>query len=519
MTGVDYDIIILGGGHNGLVAAAYLARARLKVLLLERRDILGGACVTEELFPGYRFSACSYLCYLFQNKVIEDLELRKHGFEVYHIDPWRFLPLPDGRRLLLWDNVERTQEEIALFSKHDAANYPKWIEFWERAAGIIYPYFLTPPPTVAEIADRLSGTNDEEFFERLLLASVKDVVAEFFESEPVRAAFIHAHDVGDPSAPGSAWAYTYIKCTTFSKPENVGLVKGGMGGITQALAASARARGAALQTGAQVERILIESGKAIGVALADGTQIRSRLVISNADPKRMFLKLVGEQRLDARFVERIKRLKTDAAYFKFHAALSGIPDFSAYFKEGSTRFDPKFLAEIKICPSVNYFEQAWADARRGEPSRAPVMEVQMPTVYDPTMAPPGHHVLSIWALYAPAKLRDGTWDSRRGECGERLIDTLASYAPNLPEIMVDWSLFTPADIEQRMAMTDGNIRHLDMVPSQFLAQRPLLGWSNYRTPIANLYLCGAGTHPGGEVTGAPGHNAAQMILGDLGING
>jgi phytoene dehydrogenase-like protein len=519
MSQIDYDIIILGGGHNGLVCAAYLARAGLKALVLERRDLLGGACVTEELLPGYRFSVCSYLCYLLQNKVIEELELRKHGFEVYHIDPWRFLPIPDGRRLLLWDDVEQTQEEIARFSRRDAANYPKWIAFWERAAGIIYPYFLTAPPTVAEIADRLNGTNDEEFFERLLLASMKDVVCEYFESEPVQAAFIHAHDVGDPTAPGSAWVYAYIKCTLFSKSENVGLVKGGMGGVTQALAASARELGAVLQTGTQVERILVDNGKSIGVALTDGTQIRSRSVVSNADPKCTFLKLVDARHLDPKFVQRIKSLKTEAAYFKFHAALSDAPDFSAYFGDGSPSFDPRFLAEVKICPSIDYFTQAWTDAKRGLPSRAPVMEVQIPTAYDPTMAPEGHHVMSIWALYAPSKLREGTWDGCRRQMGERLIDTLARYAPNLRDVIVDWSLFTPADIEQRMAMTDGNIRHLDMIPSQFLARRPLLGWSGYRTPIANLYLCGAGTHPGGEVTGAPGHNAAAAILADFGCPG
>ena len=515
MPSVDYDSIILGGGHNGLVAAAYLARAGLKTLLLERRDVLGGACVTEELFPGYNFSACSYFCYLLQTKVIEDLELRKYGFEVYHIDPWRFLPLPDGNRLLLWDGVEQTQEEIARFSKHDASNYPRWNAFWERAAGIIYPHFLTPPPTVAEIADRLTGTDDEEFFERLLLASMSDVVTEFFESEPARAAFIHAHDVGDPTAPGSAWCYAYIKCTMFSDPENVGLVKGGMGGVTQALAASARARGATLQTGAQVERILVENAKAIGVALADGTEVRSRIVVSNADPKRTFLKLVDARHLDSRFTQRIKSLRTEAAYLKFHAALKGLPDFSAYFAEGE--FDPRFLAEVKICPSIDYFAQAWADAKRGLPSRAPLMEVQVPSAYDPTMAPPGHHVMSIWALYAPVRLREGTWEERRNEVGARLIETLRAYAPNLRNVIMDSSLFTPADIEQRMAMTDGSIRHLDMVPGQFLAQRPLPGWSSYRTPIASLYLCGAGTHPGGEVTGAPGHNAAQMILADLGV--
>ena len=519
MPKADYDVIVLGGGHNGLVAAAYLARAGLETLVLEWREVLGGACVTEELFPGYRFSACSYLCYLLQAKVIEELALRKFGFEVYHIDPWRFLPLPDGNRLLLWDGIEQTQEEIARFSKRDASNYSRWNAFWERAAGIIYPYFLTPPPSVAEIADRLAGTDDEEFFERLLLASMSDVVTEFFESEPVQAAFIHAHDVGDPAAPGSAWCYAYIKCSMFSPPENVGLVRGGMGGITQALAASARASGATLQTSTPVERILIENGTAIGVALRDGTEIRSRVVVSNADPKRTFLHLVGEAKLDPKFVQRINTLKTEAAYFKFHAALTGVPDFSAYFQDGEPEFDPRFLAEVKICPSIDYYERAWADARRGLPSRSLVMEVQVPSAHDPSLAPPDHHVMSVWALYAPARLREGTWDQVRRQVGERLIDTLAAYAPDLRRVIADWSLFTPADIEQRIGMTDGNIRHLDMVPSQLLAQRPLAGWSNYRTPIANLYLCGAGTHPGGDVTGAPGHNAAHMILADFGAAG
>jgi phytoene dehydrogenase-like protein len=508
----DCDILLLGGGHNGLVAAAYLARAGLKVLVVERRDVLGGACVTEELFPGYRFSACSYICHLLQAKVIDDLGLREHGFEVYHLNPSRFCPALDGRSLLFWDDVERTQEEIGRRSARDAAAYPGWVAFWERAAGILHPYFLTAPPTLTEIAARVRGTADEAVFERLLTASMRDLVEEWFEDEAVRGALIQAQDAGDPAAPGSALCYAYIKCNVFSRPEDIGIVRGGMGGITQAMARAARAAGAEIRTGAVVECVLIEDGTARGARLTDGSEIRARVVVSNADPKRTFLRLVGAEHLPAAFVRQVERLKTDAAYLKFHAALSDLPDFSRYL---GPKHDPRVLASTKICPSVAYFAGSWEDARHGRLSRTPVMEVQIPSVCDPTMAPAGHHVMSIWSLYAPVRPREGTWDERRREAGEHLIDTLAQYAPNLREILVDWSLFTPLDIERRVGMTDGNIRHLDIVPSQLFASRPLPGWANYRTPIAGLYLCGAGTHPGGEVTGAPGHNAARAVLADL----
>jgi phytoene dehydrogenase-like protein len=504
----DYDVIVIGGGHNGLVCAGYLARAGWKVLVLERRPFVGGAAVTEELFPGYRLSSCSYLCHLLQPKVIDDLELRRYGFEVYQLEPARFQPYPDGRGLLVWDDVEATQESIARFSPHDAQAWPSWIDFWNRAAGLIHPYFLTPPPTLADLFDCVRNTEDEPFLEKLLTISMKDLLIEYFEDPAIRAAFVQAQDVGDPAAAGSAWCYAFTRCDVFSRPEDVGIVKGGMGTVSESLAESARAHGTTIQTDASVKRILVESGAAVGVELDDGQRITAGTVVSNCDPKRTYT-LVDSHAMPTDFRGRVARLRTDCSYLKFHAALSRLPDFSRYFADG---FDPRYVAYMKICPSVEYFEASWNDARNGRPARAPVMEVQIPTVLDPTMAPLGHHVLSAWGMYAPVRPASGSWDDLRQEVGEGLIDVLCQYMPDLRDCLVDWSLFTPADLQQRVALTDGNIRHLDMVPDQHLASRPLLGWADYSTPLDNLYLCGAGTHPGGEVTGAPGHNAAQRIL-------
>ena len=266
-----------------------------------------------------------------------------------------------------------------------------------------------------------------------------------------------------------------------------------------------------MRTGVEVAQVLIDKGEARGVVLRSGEVIHSTLTVSNADPKRTFLSLVPQEGLDAGFVQQVKRISTRAAYLKFHAALRELPDFSRYLGKD---FDPRYLAQVKISPSVEYFERSWQDAKEGRPSSCPLMEVQIPSVYDPTLCPPGQHVVSIWVLYAPPRLREGTWEAQRRAVGEHLIDTLTGYAPNFRHALLDWQLFTPVDLEQRVGLTDGNIRHIDIVPQQMFARRPLPGWAQYRTPVPRLYLCGAGTHPGGEVTGAPGHNAAQAILAD-----
>jgi phytoene dehydrogenase-like protein len=507
-----YDAIVVGGGHNGLVAATYLARGGLSVLVLERRPMVGGACVTEELFPGYRLSSCSYICHLLQEQVIRDLDLPRHGFEVFPLEPSRFHPFPDGRHLVVWEDTARTAAEIERYSKRDAAAYPRWIGFWERAAALLHPYFLAPAPTYAELAARVRGTPDEEVFETLLTRPMWDLVHEYFESDPMRAHALNAQDLGDPRAPGSALIYAYIRVNLRSAPGTVGIVKGGMGGITQAMARAATEAGVTIRTGVEVSRVDVRNGRAAGVVLGDGAVVPADVVVSNADPKRTFLRLLPPDALPAGFREQIAGLSTRAAYLKFHAALRELPDFSAYLGPG---FDPRYLAQIKICPSAEGFLAAWQDAQAGRLPQAPLMEVQIPSVYDASMALPGHHVVSIWALWAPVRPAEGTWEVRRQEMGERMIDLLTGYAPNFRRAIVDWMLLTPPDIEARIGLTDGNIRHLDLVPAQLLGRRPLPGWAHYRTPVASLYLCGAGTHPGGEVTGAPGHNAARAILGDL----
>ncbi len=512
----DKKVIIVGGGHNGLVAAGYLARSGLDVQVLERRELVGGAAVTEEWFPGYRLSSCSYICHLLQRKVIEDLELRKHGFHVYSLDPMRFMPFPNGNFLRMWHDDDKTAEEIARVSPHDAESYPHWMGFWKRASRILNEHFLSPPPTLTELFEKAREMGEQDVLETLLTVPLKDLIEQYFESDEMRALSCPQVDGGDITAPGSAYASAYFRLGNFrDDQENYGLVRGGMGAITMAMARSAESYGVSIRTGAEVARILTENGRATGVELADGEALQADIVVSNADPKRTFLTLIDGGDLSKEFVRGVRGLKTNSASLKFHCALSELPDFRAYL---GPDVDPKHVASIKICPSVDYYQASWEDTRKGKVSRHPIMEVQIPTVYDPTLAPEGHHVMSMWVYYQPAKLNAGAWSDEREAVGEQLIDELGQYAPNIRRAIVDWALLTPEDIEERVGLTDGNIRHIDMIPEQALRRRPLPGWADYRTPIEGLYMCGAGTHPGGEVTGAPGHNAAHVILEEVGAN-
>ncbi|MDE2990116.1 MAG: NAD(P)/FAD-dependent oxidoreductase [Chloroflexota bacterium] len=508
-------VVLVGAGHNGLVAAGYLGRAGLDVQVLERRDVVGGAAVTEEWFPGFNISTCSYVCHILQQKVIDELEMRRHGFHVYPIDPSRVHPHPNGTALTLWHDDEQTADEIRKISPEDADAWIEWAEFWHRAVGILSDYYLRTPPSLAELSERFRREGEEELLETLLTVPYRELIEQFFVSDQVRAAMsTSTWDMGDISAPGSAYITALYRFSAFREDtENYGIVRGGMGGITQALARSAEAAGVSIRTGAEVRRVLVERGRAVGVQLHDGEVVDADIVLSNADPKRTYLKLVDEADLDPDFVEAVRALKTESASAKFLCALRELPDFSGYL---GSDYNPEHLAMINLCPSVENAERSWNDAKHGRLPTTPIVQVQIPTVYDPTIAPEGRHILSMWVFFVPPHIRDGSWSEMRQPFGEWLIDELTAYAPNFRDAIIDWTLLTPEDIEERIGLTDGNIRHIDLIPQQILSRRPLPGWSDYRTPIDGLYLCGAGTHPGGEVTGAPGHNAAHVVLEELG---
>ena len=362
--------------------------------------------------------------------------------------------------------------------------------------------------------DKAQELGEEELLETLLTVPIKDVIERHVESTEVRAS-VGGGDQGDITAPGSFLMSMFGRYgRTRDDTENHGLVRGGMGSITQAMARSAEAHRASIRTDAEVERILTSNGKATGVELADGGVVEGDIVVSNADPKRTFLKLLDPAELDDGFLADVRALKTQSASLKLHCALRELPDLSAYL---GSEFDPRYLGRVRMLPSLEHLHDSWADAINGRVSRAPVVSMQVPSVYDPTLAPDGHHVMSLWVYYEPPHLKEGTWADARQEVGEQLIDMLSEYAPNIRDAIVDWVVLTPEDMEARIGLTDGNIRHVDMVPQQILGRRPLPGWSDYRTPVQGLYICGAGTHPGGEVTGAPGHNAAHVILKELGL--
>jgi phytoene dehydrogenase-like protein len=509
----EFDVVVIGAGHNGLVTAGYLARAGARVLVLEQRPIVGGACVTEEPWPGYRINTFAYASGLLRPQIVDDLELAKYGYEPILCDPQGFAPQPDGRHLTFWLDEEREQKEIAKFSQKDARAYPKYVAFWDHALDLIEPAMMAPPMPLSEFLGTLPPREAEPMLRELFLRSAREFLDDWFESEELKGALAAGAVIGafaGPYTPGTAYILGHHNIGRLGEHRRVwGLMRGGMGRITEAMARSATHHGATIRTGDAVQEILIENGQAVGVRTQAGETIRARAVASSVGPQPTFLKLLPSGTLERTAEERLKRVRSQGACLKFNAALDGVPKFTA-------APDPSHLVgAVDICPSMEYIERAFDDAKYGRFSRAPTLDVYFQSLLDPSVAPKGKHTMTCFVQYAPSRLYDGSWDDERENVAENVLTTLEAYAPDVRRRVLHWQVVTPLDIERTLAMPGGCIDQCDITPDQIFSLRPVPGWSNYRTPVPGLYLCGSAAHPGGGVIGAPGHNAAGVVLGDL----
>lgn len=510
-----YDAIIIGAGHNGLVAAGYLARAGKKVLVLEQRDRVGGACTLEEPFPGFTMSPCAYVVSLLRPEIIRDLELKRFGFEAYVKDPQMFVPFRDGNYLAFRASTAQTVEAIKKFSPHDAEAYPKFLNFFDRASDILNPILLEEPPSVSELAARFQG-KDEEIYRYLMFGNLYDMLGDYFESDYLRAAFAGQGVIGSfigPKSPGSVYVLWHHMFGEVNGERGMwGYVRGGMGRISFALAASAESQGAVIRTDARVESILVHDGRAEGVRLENGEELRAKAVLSNADPKRTFLQFCQNANLDKDFLRRIERFKTESGVIKLNIALKELPNLTCL---PGTEPGLPHGGSLEVSPTPDYVQEAYEDAARGELSAHPYIEAYMQSATDPTVAPAGKHTISMFCQYAPYHLKGQQWSEElKNQMADRIIATLTEFAPNFADAVIDRQVLSPVDIEQRYGLTDGNIFQGEITPDQIFSFRPTPECARYRTPVAGLYLCGSGSHPGGGVMGAPGHNAARALLND-----
>lgn len=523
----QYDAIIIGGGHNGLVTAAYLSKAGRRVLVLEARELVGGCAVTEEIWPGYRVSTASYLSSLMQEKVVRELELERYGYQVDAKDPAFFSPFPDGRHLFMWQDRGKTLAEIAKFSQRDAEAYPRYEAHLERLAIVVESLLLTTPPEFPphglgdfieylKLLGKMRGLSRDELvgLVKVFTQSAADFLDEWFESEEIKVTLATDGVIGangGPRSPGTAYILLHHCMGGVNGHRGLwGFVRGGMGAVSNAIADSARASGADIRTNTRVAKILVVNGLAAGVVLDNGDEIHAKVVASNLDPKQTFLRLLDERELPTDFVAGIRRFRSEGTSLKMNLALSGLPEFTAF--PGAP--GPQHKATMHLCPSIEYVERAWDDAKYGRPSRSPLIEMTLPTMYDATLAPPGRHIMGIFLQYAPYTLKGTDWDAEREPYADRVIEVIEQYCPNIRAIVEERQTLTPLDLERRFGLTGGNIFHGEMSLDQMFVLRPLAGWAKYRTPIVGLYLCGSGAHPGGGVMGAPGHNAAREILKD-----
>jgi phytoene dehydrogenase-like protein len=519
-----YDAIVIGGGHNGLTCAAYLGRAGRKVVVLERRHVLGGAAVSEEIYPDFTYTTCSYVISLLRAEVTRELELPKHGLQIRPIDH-TFLPMDNGDCFVAYSDPGKYRQELMRHSVRDADRAAIFGEIMHKMALAVKPILGYTPPNLAKPSLRdlrtlkdfglhLNGLGEDTFkqFYKIMTMSVDDFVGEYIETDVVRAMYGLIGVIGTmlgPKSPGTAYVLLHHYMGELDGAYSAwGSQRGGTGGVSEAIASSARSVGVETRINSMVVRVLVKNGSAIGVVLENGDEIYADTVVSGCDPKVTFRKLIEEKELPSELIHTIDKFKYRGSSGKVNLALDGLPNFTAMKEDWLLR------GAIDVCPSVDYLERAYDDAKYDGFSRRPAMEISIPTVTDPTMAPPGKHVMSIFVQYANYDLsKHGNRDQQREAFGNTVIDTLADYCPNIKDIMLHKQVLTPADLEDTYSLTEGNIFHGELTLDQLFFFRPTADWSAYRTPIRNYFQCGSGTHPGGGITAGPGRLAAKEILG------
>ncbi len=519
---------MVGGGHNGLTAAAYLARAGLSTLVLERREIVGGCCVTEEIAPGCRVSTTSYIASMLRPEVISDLRLAEYGLRMVPCDPAIQVPFPDGHVVPWWADRERAKAEFKKISARDAETFIAVDDRLKKLARYLQPFFMEPPPEIDtrslrgwsdlfRVGKKFRGISSDEVSQLIsfLTGSLGEFLDHNYESEKMKTMFL-ANNVygkhGGPYQPGTAIGLLFhlLSGGEHELQGFYGHVMGGMGAITQALAASGQKLGVEIRTSAPVAQIDVRDGRARGVVLEDGTEIRARIVLSNADPKRTFLKMVAASELPDEFLHSIRGIKMDGPCAKVNLVLDAEPRFTGT-SPTATALERTFYT---LVPSLAFAERCYDIAKFGEIPQELWVDCVVSSNADPSLAPAGKHILTCFVQYVPYHLREGTWDENRELLGNRVIKKISEYAPNVPNAIIARQVLTPLDLERTYGLTEGNIFHGDLRLEQLFFMRPVSGWSQYRTPVDGLYLCGAGAHPGGGVTGAPGHNAAHQVLRD-----
>jgi phytoene dehydrogenase-like protein len=524
-----WDAIVIGAGHNGLAAAAYLARAGLRTLVLERRSLVGGACVTEELWPGFQVSRAAYVAGLLRPALIRELGLQGRGLRLLRRDPASFTPLPDGRGLLLGSDREATRREIAAFSRRDAERYFAYERFLDGVARALEPLLDAPPPDLprprlrdlpplwASARGLLRLGSELPRALALLLGPARPALESWFESEPLRATLATDAVIGawaSPSSPGTGYVlFHHVMGETGGDRGVWAYVQGGMGAFSDALAKAARELGAVIRTEAPVAQVAVRDGRAAGVVLEDGSFLESRAVVSNADPHRTFFGLVGEEGLPEDFVRALRAMDFRSPSLKINLALDRLPVFRG---RSGVAPGPEHRGTIHVgSEELDAIERAFDAAREGRLPERPLVELTLPSALDRSLAPPGRHVASLFVQYVPDRLRGATWEAERDRFADRVLALVDEVAPGFSASVVHREVLAPPDLERIFALTGGNIFHGAMSPERLLFLRPVPGWSRYRTPLPGLYLCGAGTHPGGGVMGACGRNAAAEIVRDL----